>query len=47
MIGLAAAAAARELRSRSVEQIIGIALVIIAAVEIIWITRTVQANAPR
>lgn len=29
------------------EQIIGIALVIIAAVEIIWITRIVQANAPR
>jgi hypothetical protein len=29
------------------ESIIGIALIIIAAIEIVWITRTVQANTPR
>ena len=29
------------------EMIIGIALVVIAAIEIVWFTRTVQSNAPR
>jgi hypothetical protein len=30
-----------------VETIVGIALIIISAFEIFWITRTVQANTPR
>jgi hypothetical protein len=30
-----------------VETIIGIALIIISALEIVWITRTVTANTPR
>jgi hypothetical protein len=30
-----------------VETIVGIALIIISALEIFWITRTVQANTPR
>jgi hypothetical protein len=30
-----------------VETVVGIALIIISAIEIFWITRTVQANAPR
>jgi hypothetical protein len=34
-------------RSLPVETIIGVALIVISAVEIVWITRTVQANAPR
>ena len=29
------------------ETIIGVALIIISALEIVWITRTVQANVPR
>jgi hypothetical protein len=29
------------------ETIVGVALVIISALEIVWISRTVQANAPR
>jgi hypothetical protein len=32
---------------QSVETIVGIALIIIAALEIVWIVRTVQANTPR
>jgi hypothetical protein len=34
-------------RSLSVETVIGIALIVISALEIVWITRTVQANTPR
>jgi hypothetical protein len=30
-----------------VETVVGIALIIISALEIIWITRTVIANTPR
>jgi hypothetical protein len=30
-----------------VETAVGIALIIISALEIVWITRIVQANAPR
>ena len=29
------------------ETVVGIALIIISALEIFWIVRTVQANAPR
>jgi len=34
-------------RSHPVETVVGIALIIISALEIVWITRTVQANTPR
>jgi hypothetical protein len=30
-----------------VETVVGIALIIISALEIVWITRTVQATTPR
>jgi hypothetical protein len=30
-----------------VETAIGIVLIVLAALEIVWITRTAQANAPR
>jgi hypothetical protein len=43
----AAGRRAGEAAGGSMEAAIGIALVIIAAVEIFWITRTVSANAPR
>jgi hypothetical protein len=29
------------------ETIVGVALIIISALEIVWISRTVQANGPR
>jgi hypothetical protein len=35
------------LEERQVETAVGIALIVIAAVEIIWIIRIVSANAPR
>jgi len=34
-------------RRSYVETVVGIVLVIISAFEIVWITRTVQANTPR
>ena len=35
------------MEERSMETAIGIALIIIAALEIVWIIRTVSANTPR
>ena len=37
----------RPWRVRAMEMLVGIALVVIAAIEIGWIVRTVQANLPR
>jgi arginase family enzyme len=37
----------RSWRSQAMETLVGIALVVIAAIEVGWIVRTVQANMPR